>query len=106
MVKKIDTAAVTLWGETVGAVAWLDDRSYGVFEYAPEFLNTGLDVAPIRMSLEDARQGDGIFSFPALNKDTFLGLPGMLADSLPDKFGNSIIDAWLARNGVEAGWCR
>lgn len=99
MVKKLDTSVVTLWGDTVGAVSWLDDRAYGVFEYDPEFLNKGLDVSPIHMSLEDARKGDGIFAFPALNKDTFLGLPGMLADSLPDKFGNSIIDAWLARHG-------
>jgi len=99
MVKKLDTSVVTIWGDSVGAVSWLDDRAYGVFEYDPEFLNKGLEVSPIHMSLEDARNGDGIFSFPALNKDTFLGLPGMLADSLPDKFGNSIIDAWLARNG-------
>ena len=99
MVKKLDTSVVTLWGNTVGAVSWLDDREYGVFEYDPEFLNKGLDISPIHMSLEDARKGDAIFSFPALNKDTFLGLPGMLADSLPDKFGNSIIDAWLARHG-------
>ena len=99
MVKKLDTSVVTLWGNTVGAVSWLDDREYGVFEYDPEFLNKDLDISPIHMSLEDARKGDAIFSFPALNKDTFLGLPGMLADSLPDKFGNSIIDAWLARHG-------
>ncbi len=99
MVKKVDTALVKLWGNTVGAVSWLDDRGYGVFEYDPEFLKKGLDVSPIHMSLEAALKGDGIFSFPALNKDTFLGLPGMLADALPDKFGNSIIDAWLARQG-------
>ena len=102
MVKKLDTSIVTLWGNTVGAVSWLDDREYGVFEYDPEFLNKGLDISPIHMSLEGARKGDGIYSFPALNKDTFLGLPGMLADSLPDKFGNSIIDAWLARHGRDA----
>jgi serine/threonine-protein kinase HipA len=99
MVKKVDTALVNLWGNTVGAVSWLDDRGYGIFEYDPEFLKKGLDVSPIHMSLETALKGDGIFSFPALNKDTFLGLPGMLADTLPDKFGNSIIDAWLARQG-------
>jgi serine/threonine-protein kinase HipA len=54
------------------------------------------------MGLDAARKGDGIFSFPALNNDTFLGLPGLLADALPDKFGNSIIDTWLARNGRSA----
>lgn len=99
MVKKIDTARVRLWGDIVGAVSWLDDRAYAVFEYAPSFLKKGLDISPIHMGLEEARKGDGIFSFPSLNKDTFLGLPGLLADALPDKFGNSIIDAWLARNG-------
>lgn len=102
MVKKVDTAIVKLWGDVVGAVSWLDDKAYGIFEYERNFLNKGLDISPLHMSLEDARQGDGIFSFPALNKDTFLGLPGLLADALPDKFGNAIIDAWLARNGRDA----
>ena len=102
MVKKVDTAVVNLWGDTVGAVSWLDDGAYGIFEYAPAFLKKGYDIAPIQMSLADARQGDGKFSFPALRKETFLGLPGMLADALPDKFGNSIIDTWLARSGRDA----
>ncbi|GAA0410644.1 type II toxin-antitoxin system HipA family toxin [Cocleimonas flava] len=102
MVKKIDTAFVTLWGDVVGAVAWLDDREYAVFEYDKDFLKKGLDIAPITMSLNDARRGDGKFAFSALNKETYLGLPGMLADVLPDKFGNSIIDAWLARNGRDS----
>jgi len=102
MVKKVDTAIVKLWGDTVGAVSWLDDRAYGIFEYDQDFLSKGLDVSPIHMGLDDARNGDGKFSFPSLNKDTFLGLPGMLADSLPDKFGNSVIDAWLSRNGRDS----
>ena len=100
--KKVNTAEVYLWGDVVGAVSWLDDRGYGVFEYDRTFLNMGLDIAPLHMSLADASKGDGIFSFPSLNKDTFLGLPGLLADALPDKFGNSIIDAWLAREGRAA----
>ena len=102
MVNKVDTAVVTLWGETVGAVSWLDERGYGVFEYEPAFLKQGLDISPIHMGLEEARRGDGIFTFPQLSKQTYLGLPGLLADCLPDKFGNSIIDAWLARNGRDA----
>lgn len=102
MVKKIDTAMVSLWGESVGAVSWLDDRGYGIFEFDRSFLNKGLDVSPVHMSLSDARQGDARFSFPSLNKDTYLGLPGLLADALPDKFGNSIIDTWLARNGRDS----
>ncbi|MFV1984915.1 MAG: HipA N-terminal domain-containing protein [Thiohalomonadales bacterium] len=102
MVNKVDTAFVKLWGETVGAVSWLSDKAYAVFEYDTNFLAKGLDVSPITMSLNDARSGDGKFAFSTLNKETFLGLPGMLADSLPDKFGNSIIDAWLSRNGRDS----
>ena len=102
MVKKIDTAVVTLWGDTVGAVSWLDDRAYGIFEYDKKFLTKNIDIAPIHMSLNEARRGDAQFSFPSLNKETFLGLPGMLADALPDKFGNRIIDSWLARNGRDS----
>ncbi len=102
MVKKIETALIKLWGDTVGAVSWLEDRGYGIFEYDRSFLNKGLDVSPIMMSLDSARAGDGKFAFASLNKETYLGLPGMLADALPDKFGNSIIDAWLARGGRDS----
>ncbi|MDH5407526.1 MAG: HipA N-terminal domain-containing protein, partial [Gammaproteobacteria bacterium] len=102
MVNKVDTALIKLWGTTVGAVSWLDDRAYGIFEFDPEFLKKGLDISPIHMSLQAALEGDARFSFPSLSKDTFLGLPGLLADALPDKFGNSIIDAWLARQGRDS----
>jgi len=99
MVDKVETAIVKLWGEDVGAVSWLDDRAYGVFEYDPAFLKKGLDISPIHMGLDEASKGDRTFSFPGLNKETFLGLPGLLADALPDKFGNRITEAWLVRNG-------
>ena len=99
MVKKVETAIVSLWGEQVAAVSWLDDAAYAVFEYQPAFVKKGLDIAPIQMPLSLAASTNAIFSFPTLNKDTFRGLPGLLADSLPDKFGNNIIDAWLARQG-------
>ena len=99
MVKKVDTAIVKLWGDIVGAVSWLDDRGYAIFEYDQQFLKKAQDISPIHMNLESARKGDAKFSFPALNKDTFLGLPGLLADALPDKFGNNIIDTWLSRHG-------
>jgi len=99
MVDKVETAVVKLWGDEVGAVSWLEDRAYGVFEYDPGFLKKGLDISPIHMGLDDAKRGDGIYSFPGLNRETFVGLPGLLADSLPDKFGNRIIEAWLVRNG-------
>ena len=102
MVARVETAFVSLWGEQVGAVAWLDQRSCAAFEYEPAFLKRGLNISPLHMGLDEAASGAGIFSFPALVNDTFLGLPGLLADALPDKFGNSIIDAWLARNGRDS----
>ncbi len=102
MVKKVDTAVMKLWGDVVGAVSWLEDRACCVFEYDPAFLQKGLDVSPLHMGIDDAIDGDGRFSFPALNKETYLGLPGLLADALPDTFGNSIIDTWLARNGRDS----
>jgi serine/threonine-protein kinase HipA len=99
MAKPVHTAEVWLWGDLVGAVSWLEDRGYAVFEYDRAFLKQGLDISPLHMGLDVAAKGDGIFSFPALNRDTFLGLPGLLADALPDKFGNRLIDAWLVRQG-------
>ena len=94
-------AEVWLWGQRVGAVA-LDDSGVGVFEYDTGFLRLGLDVAPLTMPLEAARRGHVLHSFPALRRETFKRLPGLLADTLPDKFGQAIIDAWLARQGRSA----
>ncbi len=99
MVAKVDTALVMLWGHRVGAVSWREAQEHAVFEFDRDFLNLGLDLSPVHMGLQEAREGDGIYTFPALNRETFRGLPGLLADALPDKFGNRIIDAWLARNG-------
>lgn len=94
----VDVAEVWLWGQRVGAVA-LDDLGIGVFEYDSDFLKLGLDIAPIMMPLEQTRRGHVLYSFPALNGETFKNLPGLLADSLPDKFGQAIVNAWLARQG-------
>ena len=90
-------ARVMLWGSTIGAVSWLDDREIGVFQYAPEFVPSGIKVAPLMMPLNEFP-----YEFPALPRNTFKGLPGLLADSLPDKFGNAVIDAWLATQGRSA----
>ncbi len=92
----LQTAMIKLWGRDVGAVTWLD-QGYAIFEYTPEFIRSGLDISPVHMPL--IHNGESRFMFPALNKDTYMGLPGLLADSLPDKFGNAIIDEWLARQG-------
>lgn len=92
------TATVKLRGETVGAVTWLKNRRHAAFEYDPSFLTKGLELSPIYLSLADGRAGS-IFSFPDLDRQTFNGLPGLLAYSLPDDFGNRVIDMWLAEQG-------
>ena len=94
----VNVAVIRLWGHRVGAVA-LDDTGMGVFEFDADFLKLGLDIAPITMPLEAARSGHTLHSFPALNRETFKHLPGLLADTLPDKFGQAIVNAWLARQG-------
>lgn len=94
-----DVAWVDLWGETLGAVAWDDARRIATFEFTPEFSRGSLDPAPIRLPIAAARRGDRIYEFPTLAGETFHGLPGLLADSLPDRFGHRVIDAWLAGQG-------
>ena len=88
------SATIELYETTVGAVTWDPDRELGVFEYDPAFLGSGIEVSPIMLPLGPSR-----FSFPNLPRETFKGLPGLLADSLPDKFGNLLIDQWLASQG-------
>ena len=83
-----------LWGKSVGAVA-LDEKGIANFEYEKKFIKEKLEIAPLMMPLNE----DQIYSFPMLGRETFKGLPGLLADSLPDAFGNKLIDAWLAREG-------
>ena len=95
-------AKVSIWNTQVGAVAWDDNKGYATFEYDSTFLKKLWDLSPLMMPLEQALDGKRIFSFPALNKETYKGLPGLLADSLPDRFGNALIDAWLARQGRSA----
>lgn len=87
-------ARVRLWGRQIGAVLWDDSRQTAVFEYTPEFSRSGIQVAPLTMPLRR-----GPYDFPALPQDTFKGLPGLLADSLPDKFGHALINRWLAEQG-------
>jgi serine/threonine-protein kinase HipA len=87
-------AEVKLWGRTIGAVMLGDGSEVVSFEYDAEFARSGIQVAPLTMPLAAK-----VFRFPALARPTFHGLPGLLADSLPDKFGNALIDAWLATQG-------
>jgi serine/threonine-protein kinase HipA len=83
-----------MWGRTIGAVSLEPGRDTAAFQYAPDFVGSGIQPAPLTMPLSD-----NVYEFPALPPMTFRGLPGLLADSLPDKFGNVLIDAWLATQG-------
>ena len=95
-------AEVKIWGMLAGAVAWDEETELAFFEYDPKFIQLGWDLSPIKMSLNTRNR---IFSFPELRKgrnspyDTFKGLPGLLADALPDRYGNQLIDRWLAQRG-------
>ena len=87
-------AEVSLWGRTIGAVTLDPGNRAAAFQYDPAFARSGIELSPLVMPLSDR-----VYSFPVLPYFTFHGLPGLLADSLPDKFGNALIDAWLATQG-------
>lgn len=95
--RRVNVATVRLWSKDVGAVAWDAEREVGTFEYSNEFATQRLQIAPIVMPLRT-----GQWSFPELTRRTYHGLPGLLADALPDRFGNRIIDTWLAQQGRSA----
>ena len=93
----IRTAYINLWEKRVGAIAWDAESQLGEFEFERGFLTYNWDVAPIKIPIES---GQRIFSFPDLRGNkTFKGLPGLLADALPDKYGNTLVNAWLAQHG-------
>ena len=95
----IQTAYVNIWNQRVGAVAWDEQNGTASFEYAPEFVQTGLELSPIIMPAEASR----IYRFvDHRNTSTFKGLPGLLADVLPDKYGNTLINQWLVKNNRPA----
>ena len=87
-------AEVRLWGRTIGAVSLDEGNDVAAFEYDQAFAASGIEIAPLTMPLSSR-----VYSFPELSRKTFYGLPGLLADSLPDKFGHVLIDAWLASQG-------
>ncbi|MDO8997185.1 MAG: type II toxin-antitoxin system HipA family toxin [Sediminibacterium sp.] len=97
----ITNAFIRIWDNIVGAISWDPQRGIAYFEYEPSFLNNLWDLSPIKMSTNNAR--GRIFSFPELiRNNTFKGLPGLLADVLPDKYGNELINVWLNKNGRPA----
>ena len=87
-------ASVHLWGRRIGAVSIDSGAPTAVFQFDAAFARSRIEVAPLVMPIRPQP-----YSFPALPRGTFQGLPGLLADSLPDRFGNALIDAWLARQG-------
>ena len=88
----INNATVSLWGIDIAVISWDEQQGVCDFQYLPEFIEYGIEVAPITMPLQTEP-----YRFPNLNKETYKGLPGMLADVLPDKFGNALIDQWLIK---------
>ena len=93
----MNVAGVELWGTHIGAVALTGATGMASFQYDPGFLASGIQLAPLMMPLADR-----VYTFPELSSRTFRGLPGLLADSLPDRFGNNLINTWLARQGRTA----
>jgi serine/threonine-protein kinase HipA len=98
----MNTAYVKIWGELVGAVAWDETTGYATFEFDPKFKSKDWDLSPLQMPIKGNKSS---FYFPTLRRrndtalDTFKGLPGLLADVLPDRYGNELINLWLAQQG-------
>ena len=95
----VDIARVNLYGQPVGTFRWDNNRQLAHFEYAESFIGKGLEPSPILMPVRQGR----IYSFSDIGRETFKGLPGMLADSLPDTYGRALFDRWLALTGRSSG---
>jgi serine/threonine-protein kinase HipA len=87
---------VRIWNTLVGAVALDPNLACYIFEYDPQWRRRGVELAPRTMPTTASQPA---FVFPALGA-SFHRLPGLLADALPDEFGNALIDAWMARHGL------
>jgi serine/threonine-protein kinase HipA len=101
----VDVAEIFIWGELAGAVRWDEAQQLASFQYHPGFLQKGWNLSPLKLPIS---QGSRIYRFPELRRekdnafDTFKGLPGLLADALPDRYGNQLINIWLAQQGRPA----
>ena len=91
----VDVAKVSMFGITVGAFRWDERYEVARFEYDRTFVGRGLEPSPLMMPVLGGR----VYSFAGLSRDTFMGLPGMLADALPDTYGRALFDRWLALTG-------
>jgi serine/threonine-protein kinase HipA len=92
-----EDAEVRLWGRRIGAVSLERGSETAIFQYDPEFARSGVELSPLRMPLRTTP-----YAFPDLSYETFKGLPGLLADSLPDRYGSAVFEAWLASQGRDA----
>ena len=95
----VDVAKVNMFGISVGTFRWDDRYEVASFEYDHDFVSRGLEPSPLMMPVREGR----IYSFANLGKETFNGLPGMLADALPDTYGRALFDRWLALTGRTSG---
>ena len=91
----VDVAKVKLYGETIGIFRWDGRNNIVQFEYEKKFIGRGLEPAPLMMPVLPGR----VYSFRNIGEETFKGLPGLLADSLPDTYGRALFDRWLALTG-------
>ncbi|WP_019615356.1 type II toxin-antitoxin system HipA family toxin [Psychromonas ossibalaenae] len=94
----VEAVSVKYKDHDVGAVSFNADTGIGAFEYEPSFINKGIELSPLKMPASKK-----IFTFPGIDKQTFKGLPGLIADSLPDDFGNAVLNAWVAGQGRSPG---
>lgn len=91
----VTLAYINIWGQRAGVVMWNENTESAIFEYEPSFERLGLNLSPILMPLNPHRS----YQFTSISKDTFMGLPGLLADALPDAYGKALLDRWLATIG-------
>lgn len=91
----VTLAYINIWGQRAGVVMWNENTESAVFEYEPSFERLGLNLSPILIPLNPHRS----YQFTSISKDTFMGLPGLLADALPDAYGKALLDRWLATIG-------
>ncbi|MCM1140309.1 MAG: type II toxin-antitoxin system HipA family toxin [Muribaculum sp.] len=95
----VTLAEVYIWDKLVGYVNWNEQSATAGFEYEPKFVATGLELSPLMMPLTS----DTIYEFSSNKRDTFMGLPGLLADALPDAYGRALLNSWLAARGRAEG---
>ena len=95
----VDVARVNLYGQPIGSVRWDQRYEIAQFEYNPDFVRLGIEPSPLMMPVREGR----VYSFGELDKTTFKGLPGMLADALPDTYGRALFEKWLALTGRTSG---